>query len=121
MSANVLSNRDTNAQMKPASPQKKADKPEPKSLDAHRQELASRLKENDKTQQYVSPSDSIQSPATQKLSAFRNKQITKKSKPQTLFKTTSSKKIESAKGTAMFADIPKTDQSTNNGEVHAEA
>ena len=31
-----------------------------------------------RTQQYVSPSDSIQSPATQKLSAFRNKHITKK-------------------------------------------
>ncbi|KAF2446050.1 hypothetical protein P171DRAFT_483434 [Karstenula rhodostoma CBS 690.94] len=119
MPANVLSNRDTNAQMKSASPQKKAEKPEAKSLDAHRQELASRLKENDKTQQYVSPSDSIQSPATQKLSAFRNKQITKKSKPQTLFKSTSSKKIESAKGTAMFADIPKTDQGANDGEVNA--
>jgi hypothetical protein len=48
MAANVLSNRDTNAQMKPSSPEKKADKPQPKSLDAHRQELASRLKEDDK-------------------------------------------------------------------------
>lgn len=47
MFASVLSNRDVNAQMKSTSPQK-ADKPEPKSLDAHREELASRLKENDK-------------------------------------------------------------------------
>jgi hypothetical protein len=30
-----------------------------------------------------------------------------RSKPQTLFKKTSSKNFESAKGTAMFADIPK--------------
>lgn len=43
-----------------------------------------------------------------------------RSKPQTLFKSTSSKKIESAKGTAMFADIPKADQGTNNGDVNAE-
>jgi hypothetical protein len=30
-----------------------------------------------------------------------------RSKPQTLFKKTSSKNFESAKGSAMFADIPK--------------
>ncbi|KAJ4354013.1 uncharacterized protein N0V89_005745 [Didymosphaeria variabile] len=120
MSANVLSVRDTNAQMKPASPEKKADKPGPKSLDVHRQEFVSRLKENDTTQQYVSPSDSIQSPATQKLSAFRNKHITKKTKPQTLFKSTSSKNFESAKGAAMFADIPKKEQDASKAEAKAE-
>ena len=49
MSANVLSTRDTNAPMKQASPEKKTDKSEPKSLDVHRQELASRLKDNDKS------------------------------------------------------------------------
>jgi len=32
----------------------------------------------------------------------------RRSKPQTLFKKTSSKNFESAKGTPMFADIPKT-------------
>lgn len=31
----------------------------------------------------------------------------RRSKPQTLFKSTSSKKYETAKGTAMFADVPK--------------
>jgi hypothetical protein len=30
-----------------------------------------------------------------------------RSKPQTLFKKASSKNVEAAKGTAMFADIPK--------------
>ncbi|KAJ4303117.1 hypothetical protein N0V90_002009 [Kalmusia sp. IMI 367209] len=108
MSSNVLSARDVNAQVKPASPEKKVEKPQ--SLEYHRQMLQSRLREGDKTQQYVSPSDAIQSPATQKLSAFRNKHITKKAKPQTLFKSTSSKNFESAKGAAMFADIPKSDK-----------
>ncbi|KAL1608392.1 hypothetical protein SLS60_003333 [Paraconiothyrium brasiliense] len=120
MAANVLSVRDTNAQMKPTSPEKKSDKPEPKSLDVHRQEFMLRLKENDTTQQYVSPSDSIQSPATQKLSAFRNKHITKKAKPQTLFKSTSSKNFESAKGAIMFADIPKKDQDASKEEVKSQ-
>jgi hypothetical protein len=31
----------------------------------------------------------------------------RRSKPQTLFKKTSSKNFESSKGTVMFADIPK--------------
>ena len=76
-------------------------------------------------QAYVSPSDEIMSPATQKLSAFRSKHAMKKyallgdrdrkegmliefrQKPQTLFARTSSKNFEAAKGAAMFADIPK--------------
>jgi hypothetical protein len=62
------------------------------------------------------------SPATQKLAAFKTKHAMKKyvilvdesnrtnkcsSRPQTLFKKTSSKKFESSKGAAMFADLPK--------------
>jgi hypothetical protein len=43
-----------------------------------------------------------------------------RSKPQTLFKSTSSKKIESAKGTAMFADVPKKNQDATDGEANAE-
>ncbi|KAF2824024.1 hypothetical protein CC86DRAFT_372159 [Ophiobolus disseminans] len=103
MSANVLSARDTNVQLKhTASPEND----EPKSLEYHRQVLQSRMNE-EPTQQYVSPSDEIMSPATQKLQAFKTKHAMKKSKPQTLFKKTSSKNFESAKGTAMFADMPK--------------
>ncbi|PSN71186.1 hypothetical protein BS50DRAFT_570588 [Corynespora cassiicola Philippines] len=106
MAANVLANRDTNTQLKAnPSPEKANDKL--KSLEYHRQVLESRLKGGEQTQQYVSPSDEIQSPATQKLNAFRNKHAMKKSKPQTLFKKTSSKNFEAAKGAPMFADIPK--------------
>ncbi|KAF2868501.1 hypothetical protein BDV95DRAFT_597352 [Massariosphaeria phaeospora] len=97
MSPNVLSARDTNVQVKPAaSPEKE----KPKTLEYHRKALESRLK-GDEQQQYVSPSDEIMSPATQKLKAFRNKHGMKKSKPQTLFKKTSSKNFESAKGAAI--------------------
>ncbi|KAH7074384.1 hypothetical protein BKA63DRAFT_443353 [Paraphoma chrysanthemicola] len=103
MSPTVLSARDTNVQVKPI-PSPEKDKS--KSLEYHRQVLKSRM-DNEQPQQYVSPSDEIMSPATQKLQAFKNKHATKKSKPQTLFKKTSSKNFESAKGTAMFADIPK--------------
>ncbi|CAO2649367.1 Nn.00g067520.m01.CDS01 [Neocucurbitaria sp. VM-36] len=111
MSSNVLSVRDNNAQIKPTpSPEKE----KPKSLEYHRQVLQSRM-DSEQTQPYVSPSDEIMSPATQKLQAFKNKHTMKKSKPQTLFKKTSSKKIESAKGTAMFADIPKDNGSKGVG------
>ncbi|KAJ4366902.1 hypothetical protein N0V83_007431 [Neocucurbitaria cava] len=103
MSSNVLSVRDNNAQIKPTfSPEKE----KPKSLEYHRQVLQSRM-DSEQTQPYVSPSDEIMSPATQKLQAFKHKHAMKKSKPATLFKKTSSKNFESAKGTAMFADIPK--------------
>ncbi|KAF2715187.1 hypothetical protein K504DRAFT_336723, partial [Pleomassaria siparia CBS 279.74] len=104
MSSNVLTNRDTNTQLKAAhSPEEQKQK----SLEYHRQILESRM-QSGQPQQYISPSDEIMSPASQKLSNFRNKHISKKSKPQTLFKKTSTKNFESAKG-AMFADIPKKD------------
>ncbi|KAJ4334941.1 hypothetical protein N0V95_009032 [Ascochyta clinopodiicola] len=110
MSSNVLSSRDVNAQIKPVAP---SDTKEPKSMEYHRQVLESRMKD-EQAQKYVSPSDEIQSPATQKLSNFRNKNIMKKSKPQTLFQKTSTKSFEAAKGQPMFADIPtKADQTTN--------
>ncbi|KAF2654226.1 hypothetical protein K491DRAFT_693992 [Lophiostoma macrostomum CBS 122681] len=103
MSSTVLSDRDTNAQVKQSmSPVKE----KPKSLEYHRQVLHSRLN-SEQPQQYVSPSDEIMSPATQKLKDFRNKHVMKKSKPQTLFKSTSAKKFEFAKSAPMFGDIPK--------------
>ncbi|KAF2253833.1 hypothetical protein BU26DRAFT_548203 [Trematosphaeria pertusa] len=110
MSSKILSNRDTNAQLKPMPSPEKND---PKSLEYHRQMLQSRLK-GEQTQQYVSPSDEIMSPATQKLNAFRHKHVAKKSRPQTLFKSTSSKNFEAAKGAAMFADIPKDNPKDEN-------
>lgn len=90
MAANVLSDRDANVQVKQSpSPVKE----KPKSLEYHRQVLESRLKNEQsvgespvnegsnnarRTQQYISPSDEIMSPATQKLNAFRNKHVMKK-------------------------------------------
>ncbi|KAL6706732.1 hypothetical protein ACN47E_005274 [Coniothyrium glycines] len=105
MAANVLGARDVNAQVKPAA---SPDKKETKSLNYHRQMLQSRLN-GEQPQQVISPSDEIMSPATQKLQAFKNKHAMKKSKPQTLFKKTSSKNFEATKGAVMFADIPKAD------------
>lgn len=112
MASNVLSSRDTNAQIKPT-PSPEKDKA--KSLDYHRQVLHSRIND-EQPQQFVSPSDEIQSPATQKLQAFKTKHAMKKSKPQTLFKKTSSKNFESSKGTAMFADIPKKESVKEEGD-----
>lgn len=93
MTANVLSVRDTNMQLKPTpSPEKDG---KPKSLEYHRQVLQSRMGSEpyvpdwklflantrlnlNRTQQYVSPSDEIMSPATQKLQTFKTKHAMKK-------------------------------------------
>ncbi|RAR01930.1 e3 ubiquitin-protein ligase bre1 [Stemphylium lycopersici] len=120
MSPNVLASRDTNAQVKPmSSPENDAEKKDIKSLDYHRKVLQSRLN-HEQEQKYISPSDDIQSPATQKLAAFKAKHAMKKSKPQTLFKKTSSKNFESTKSggdTLMFADIPKDGAKKDGAEA----
>ncbi|KAL1793479.1 hypothetical protein ACET3X_008461 [Alternaria dauci] len=107
MASNVLTPRDTNAQVKAmSSPEKGSDKKDAKNLDYHRRVLQSRL-DSESEQKFVSPSDEIMSPATQKLQAFKTKHAMKKMKPQTLFKKTSAKSLESSKGssTLMFVDI----------------
>ncbi|CAF9904751.1 hypothetical protein IMSHALPRED_000163 [Imshaugia aleurites] len=69
----------------------------PKSLEYHRQVLQSRLEEDRAKQVYISPSDTIMSPCTAKLSAYKSKQFGK-AKPQSLFaKMGASKKAEAAK------------------------
>jgi hypothetical protein len=91
MSSNVLSVRDNNVQLKPT-PSPEKDKP--KSMEYHRQVLQSRMNNEQyvilrnkysnvrlihyRPQQYVSPSDEIMSPATQKLQAFKTKHAMKK-------------------------------------------
>jgi hypothetical protein len=45
MASNVLSTRDANAHIKPSPSPEKTEKKEPKSLEYHRQMLASRLNE----------------------------------------------------------------------------
>ncbi|KAK4981967.1 hypothetical protein LTR66_009566 [Elasticomyces elasticus] len=90
MSSNILGDRDTNAQTQsnPFTMEKHAEENKPKGMDYHRQVLENRLKENgDQNHTYISPSDSIMSPASQKLSSFKQKQINKPGagKPRTLF------------------------------------
>ncbi|KAL9135299.1 MAG: hypothetical protein Q9175_003521 [Cornicularia normoerica] len=74
-----------------------------KSMEYHRQVLQSRLEEDKgldevgAKQVYVSPSDTIMSPCTAKLSAYKSKHFGK-AKPQSLFaKMEASKKTEAAR------------------------
>ncbi|EDU40756.1 spo12-like protein [Pyrenophora tritici-repentis] len=117
MSPNVLSARSTNTQVKPTSSPEKAAEKDVKSLAFHRQVLQSRMKDGEQEQKFVSPSDDIMSPATQKLQAFKTKHAMKKSKPQLLFKKTGAKNFEPLKdGSALvFADIPKKVAQTDEG------
>ncbi|KAI9837554.1 MAG: hypothetical protein M1819_007205 [Sarea resinae] len=88
MSSTVLSDRDVNA----SAPQTAgnamdkvgSDANKPKSMEYHRQVLQSRLNSEQNTSTYVSPSDTIMSPCTKKLSAYKNKHFMK-AKPQSLF------------------------------------
>ncbi|MCJ1339378.1 hypothetical protein MMC09_004667 [Bachmanniomyces sp. S44760] len=97
MASNVLASRDINTSAPAATnPDRKAaatinDKA-PKSMDYHRQVLASRLEEDKAKPTYISPSDTIMSPCTKKLSAYKNKHFMK-AKPQSLFAKTSSKNL----------------------------
>ncbi|KAG0648362.1 bns1 [Hyphodiscus hymeniophilus] len=99
MSSTVLADRDINAA---AAQQPAVDaKPEVKSMEYHRQVLQSKLEESQGKQTYISPSDTIMSPCTAKLSAYRSKQVGK-AKPKSLFAKTSSKNLGA--GGAMFGD-----------------
>ncbi|KAL2679713.1 hypothetical protein IWX47DRAFT_846220 [Phyllosticta citricarpa] len=115
MSSNVLADRDTNAQFSTMNP---VDDSKPKTMEYHRQILESRMKSGQfdrplrlEESKYVSPSDGIQSPATQKLAAFKNKHGLQKAKPKTLFGKMSAKNMQ-ANGGSMFADIPQKKEDT---------
>ncbi|KAK8199226.1 hypothetical protein HDK77DRAFT_458218 [Phyllosticta capitalensis] len=111
MSSNVLADRDTNAQLSTMNP---AEEGKPKSMEYHRQLLESRMKSGQlEESKYVSPSDGIQSPATQKLAAFKNKHGAQKAKPKTLFGKMSARNMQ-ANGGNMFADIPQKQENTPN-------
>ncbi|CZR59219.1 related to BNS1 protein [Phialocephala subalpina] len=100
MSSNVLADRDVNAAVdaKPVA--------DVKSMEYHRQVLQSKLEENQGKQTYISPSDTIMSPCTAKLSAYRSKQVGK-AKPKSLFAKTSSKNLGSS---SLFGgQIPKSE------------
>ncbi|CAL3965854.1 hypothetical protein PZA11_002693 [Diplocarpon coronariae] len=113
MSSNVLADRDINA----TSANKVVDmdtKSEVKSMEYHRQVLQSKMEESKGKQTYISPSDTIMSPCTAKLSAYRSKQVGK-AKPKSLFAKTSTKNLGLSAGGSLFA--PKQ-LPTNEGEDH---
>jgi len=107
MPANVLFERDTNLPQAATTNSKPQGEKKPMSMEYHRQVLESRMKNGEcvfqtsrssgsdcssssrvqslsnshhhrQQQTYVSPSDNIQSPATQKLAAFKNKRLDKR-------------------------------------------
>ncbi|KAG9246227.1 hypothetical protein BJ878DRAFT_300412 [Calycina marina] len=111
MSANVLADKDVNA-ITAMEQQPAGGKAEVKSMEYHRQVLQSKLDEGQCKQSYVSPSDNIMSPCTQKLSAYRNKQVGK-AKPKSLFAKTSKKNL----GGALFGDqIPSATEKKSDAQ-----
>ncbi|OTB16969.1 hypothetical protein K445DRAFT_316496 [Daldinia sp. EC12] len=62
-------------------------------LEYHRQVLHKKMEEENRQQQYVSPSDNIMSPCTAKLSALKGRAVGK-AKPKSLFAQTSAKKFD---------------------------
>jgi hypothetical protein len=74
--SNPLGAKDPNTALTGTLVQDPTAKPDIKSMEYHRQVLASKMEEGQDAK-YVSPSDNIMSPCTAKLSAFRGKQIGK--------------------------------------------
>ncbi|KAL5604070.1 hypothetical protein BROUX41_002059 [Berkeleyomyces rouxiae] len=70
-----------------------------KSMEYHRQMLQDKM-QAEESQKFVSPSDNVMSPCTQKLNALRTKQASR-IKPRSLFAATSARKL--AEGDDMFA------------------
>ncbi|GAB7357252.1 hypothetical protein MBLNU459_g8230t2 [Dothideomycetes sp. NU459] len=99
MFQSVLADRDTNTNMQtqptsnPFETKEGTENSKPKSMDYHRQMMENKLRENDgqASQAYVSPSDAIMSPASQKLSSFKQRQLNKQPiKTRSLFAKTMS-------------------------------
>ncbi|KAI9677483.1 MAG: hypothetical protein M1817_006437 [Caeruleum heppii] len=86
----------------------------PKSMEYHRQVLASKLSEGAGKQPYISPSDTIMSPCTQKLSNYRNKHFMK-AKPQSLFAKTSAKNRSMGAGEEGSQTSTETEGSVEGG------
>ncbi|QSZ37685.1 hypothetical protein DSL72_008784 [Monilinia vaccinii-corymbosi] len=89
---------------------------DPHSMEYHRQVLQNKMQQNGgQEEKYISPSDTIQSPTTAKLSAYRNKQVGKNAKPRSLFAKTSAKNITAANNGQLFGqDISSAKQTANN-------
>ncbi|KAK4189642.1 protein BNS1 [Podospora australis] len=87
-------------------------KPDTMSMEYHRQVLQSKMEQDEKNT-YVSPSDTIMSPCTAKLSSFRSKQISKSAKPKSLFAQASAKKLQ-GEGGPLFASKPQASASSSS-------
>lgn len=89
---------------------------DPHSMEYHRQVLQNKMQQNaGQEEKYISPSDTIQSPTTAKLSAYRNKQVGKNAKPRSLFAKTSAKNFTAANNGQLFGkDISSPKQTTND-------
>ncbi|EAQ86473.1 hypothetical protein CHGG_07726 [Chaetomium globosum CBS 148.51] len=118
-SANVLAARDVNTSM-PAHGQNHTEtdgntKPDVMSMEHHRQVFQSKMEQGE-NKTFISPSDTIMSPCTAKLSAFRNKQVGK-GKPKSLFARASAKKLGAdggSNGGPLFASKPATTAQHDN-------
>ncbi|MCJ1289991.1 hypothetical protein MMC34_001526 [Xylographa carneopallida] len=122
MSTNVLAARDINTSAphatKPDSKPLMANDQDTKSMEYHRQILQSKLAEDGQKSTYISPSDTIMSPTTQKLAGMRQKRFMK-AKPQSLFAKTSSKNMlspPSSKTTSSGLDGVLNDSITAQGD-----
>ncbi|MCJ1382890.1 hypothetical protein MMC17_006003 [Xylographa soralifera] len=122
MSTNVLAARDINTSAphapKPDSKTTMDNGEDTKSMDYHRQILQSKLADDGQKTTYISPSDTIMSPTTQKLAGMRQKRFMK-AKPQSLFAKTSSKNMlspPSSKATSSGLNGVLSDTTTIEGE-----
>ncbi|PMD43645.1 hypothetical protein L207DRAFT_631711 [Hyaloscypha variabilis F] len=104
MSSTVLADKDVNTSGAGANAQQQEGKADVKSMEYHRQVLQSKLDEGKGQQTYISPSDTIMSPCTAKLSAYRSKQVGK-AKPRSLFAKASAKNLAAGNGNIFGAQI----------------
>ncbi|KAB8291723.1 hypothetical protein EYC80_006520 [Monilinia laxa] len=121
-SPSVLANKDVNIsamnQINSVDEKKAPVAADPHSMEYHRQVLQNKMQQNGQEEKYISPSDTIQSPTTAKLSAYRNKQVGKNVKPRSLFAKTSAKNLTAANNGQLFGqDISSPKQTTNNNDA----
>ncbi|PMD64873.1 uncharacterized protein K444DRAFT_582408 [Hyaloscypha bicolor E] len=115
MSSTVLADRDVNTSGAGANAAQQEAKADVKSMEYHRQVLQSKLDEGNGKQAYISPSDTIMSPCTAKLSAYRSKQVGK-AKPRSLFAKASAKGLAAGNGNMFGAQI-NTEKATSEGDL----
>ncbi|KAE9374770.1 hypothetical protein N431DRAFT_557003 [Stipitochalara longipes BDJ] len=116
MSSTILADKDVNTSGAGANAAQQEGKADVKSMEYHRQVLQSKLDEGKGQQTYISPSDTIMSPCTAKLSAYRSKQVGK-AKPRSLFAKASAKNLAAGNGTMFGAQI-NTEKPSNEEDMN---